>query len=202
MVLLNVAGNSAVSTSNSLVDLTQCKEDHGNCSSHSTGSMENSADNNDDADTRSLGSWKDEAYWSPEHVAEASSTSETFSSSARPTQKMSWADMALEDELEAEEDNEATSKPINVKGYYAEVASMNGTKPKVALSREQREQIRFNSVERKKDFICLERVGGKLTNILEGLELHKGVFSAAEQKRIVSYVEHLLEMGKNGELKG
>lgn len=49
--------------------------------------------------------------------------------------------------------------------------------------------------------ICLERVNGKIVNILDGLELHKGVFSAAEQIRIVKYVEKLDQMGKNGELK-
>ncbi|KAL8046894.1 hypothetical protein ABFX02_08G203500 [Erythranthe guttata] len=108
--------------------------------------------------------------------------------------------MALEDELAAEEEeNEVSSgKLVNMNDSGA---SMNGTKSKVALSRDQREYIRFNNVQRKKDFICLERVDGKLVNILEGLELHKGVFSAAEQKRIVSYVENLQEMGKKGQLK-
>ncbi|XP_061360945.1 RNA demethylase ALKBH9B-like [Gastrolobium bilobum] len=57
------------------------------------------------------------------------------------------------------------------------------------------------NVRRKKDFICFERVHGKLVNILKGLELHMGIFSAAEQKRIVSYVASLQEMGRKGELK-
>lgn len=67
---------------------------------------------------------------------------------------------------------------------------------------DQREYIRFMNVERKKDFICLERVKGKFVNILEGLELHKGIFSAAEQKRVVEHVYMLEEMGRKGELKG
>ncbi|MCH96178.1 hypothetical protein A2U01_0017161 [Trifolium medium] len=35
-----------------------------------------------------------------------------------------------------------------------------------------------------------------------GLELHTGIFSAAEQKRIVGYVASLQEKGRKGELKG
>jgi hypothetical protein len=73
---------------------------------------------------------------------------------------------------------------------------------KATLPREQREYIRFMNVRRKKDFICFERVNGKLVNILEGLELHTGIFSAAEQKRIVDYVATLQEKGRKGELKG
>lgn len=73
--------------------------------------------------------------------------------------------------------------------------------PKAELSRDQREHIRFTNVKRKKDYICLERVNGRLLNILEGLELHSGVFSVAEQKRIVDFVYELQEMGKNGKLK-
>lgn len=67
---------------------------------------------------------------------------------------------------------------------------------------EQREHIRFCNVKRKKDFICLERVNGKIVNILDGLELHTGVFSMAEQNRIVKFVEKLEEIGKSGQLKG
>jgi hypothetical protein len=70
------------------------------------------------------------------------------------------------------------------------------------LPREQREYIRFMNVKRKKDFMCFEKINGKLTNILQGLELHTGIFSAAEQKRIVDYVYAFQEKGKKGELKG
>lgn len=204
MKLVNIGGNFAVSTP-TMFDLNPCKEDQGNCSAHSTGSTKDSADNNDDADAHSLGSWKDEADGLSEHAIEASSTSETFSSSAQhasPTLKKSWADMALEDELAAEEENEESNELVSVNDSSTEGTSMVEAKPKVTLSRDQREYIRFNSVQRKKDFICLERVNGKILNILDGLELHKGVFSAAEQKRIVSHIEHLQEMGRNGQLKG
>jgi hypothetical protein len=57
-------------------------------------------------------------------------------------------------------------------------------------------------VVRKDDFICFERVRGRLVNILAGLELHTGVFSAAEQRRIVECVYALQERGKRGELGG
>ncbi|KAL8472419.1 hypothetical protein ACS0TY_029576 [Phlomoides rotata] len=201
---LHTEGNSADSVQSSL-NLNHYKEAHGNCSAHSVVSTKDSADNYDDADTHSLGSWKDECEVSSEHALEASTPSESFSSSTRltsPTLKKSWADMALEDELAAEEGNDESNGADHVNGSLAEGTSVVEAKPKVvALSRDERELFRFNNVERKKDFICLERVGGKIVNILDGLELHKGVFSAAEQKRIVNYVEELQQMGKNGELK-
>lgn len=45
----------------------------------------------------------------------------------------------------------------------------------------------------------MERVNGKIVNILDGLELHTGVFSMTEQNRIVKFVEKLEEMGKSGQ---
>lgn len=200
---LHAEGHAAVSTPN-MVNANQCKEDPGNCSVHSTGSTKDSADNYDDADTHSLGSWKDEADRLSEHAGEPSSTHETFNSPtqlASPRLKKSWADMAMEDELAAEEEHDGSNGLVDANDSSAEATSNVDTKPKVVLSRDQREYIRFNSVQRKKDFICLERVNGKIVNILDGLELHKGVFSAAEQKRIVSCVEQLQEMGKDGQLK-
>lgn len=204
MKLVDIEGHAAVSTPN-MVNANQCKEDPGNCSVRSTGSTKDSADNYDDADTHSLGSWKDEADRLSEHAGEPSSTHETFNSLtqlASPRLKKSWADMAMEDELAAEEEHDGSNGLVDANDSSAEATTNVDTKPKVVLSRDQREYIRFNSVQRKKDFICLERVNGKIVNILDGLELHKGVFSAAEQKRIVSYVEQLREMGKDGQLKG
>uniref|UniRef100_A0A0A9EFL3 Fe2OG dioxygenase domain-containing protein n=1 Tax=Arundo donax TaxID=35708 RepID=A0A0A9EFL3_ARUDO len=109
--------------------------------------------------------------------------------------RMSWADMAQEDELAAaaEEDAAATAADDGEEGI--EVG-----RPKVQLSREQRELRRYRNVGRKKDFICLERVGGRPVNILAGLELHTGVFSSAEQRRIVECVYDLQERGRRGEL--
>lgn len=208
--------------------LNGCSRDQANWDAHSVGSWKDGADLNDTADTNSLGSWKDGADGSPEPVAEVSmesgpnanlkdalpqtsveaSTSDTFSTPVSVDSrkvKMSWADMAQEDELEAEEETESTgsSRQLgNGDGLAGEGTAEKMSKPKTELSREQREHIRFSNVKRKKDFICLERVNGKIVNILDGLELHTGVFSAAEQIRIVNYVETLQEMGKKGQLKG
>ncbi|KAL6551965.1 hypothetical protein OROGR_008119 [Orobanche gracilis] len=195
-------GNLVASAPN-VIHLNECKEDQGICSAHSTGSMKDSAYNNDSVDTYSLGSWKDEADGMPEHDVEASPTSETFSSSAPlaiPLLKKSWADMALEGELAAE-DNEVSRRLIDVNDFCAEGTSTNEAKEQVQLSRDQKEYVRFNNLHRIKHFNCLERVNGKLVNILDGLELHKRVFNDAEQKRIVKYVEQLQEMGRNKLLK-
>ncbi|GKC93771.1 2-oxoglutarate (2OG) and Fe(II)-dependent oxygenase superfamily protein [Tanacetum coccineum] len=54
----------------------------------------------------------------------------------------------------------------------------------------------------KQVFEYLEKVNGRNVNILEGLELHHGVFSSEEQERIVDLVYQLEKMGKNGQLKG
>lgn len=134
-------------------------------------------------------------------VKEAS-RSKTFRSS-RPT--AIWRmKMPLADELDAVEISESSicsSQLRNGNGMNKEETSVQGAKPKMELSMEQREHIRFCNVKRKKDFICLERVNGKIVNILDGLELHTGVFSMAEQNRIVKFVEKLEEIGKSGQLK-
>ncbi|KAF5745507.1 2-oxoglutarate and Fe(II)-dependent oxygenase superfamily protein isoform 1 [Tripterygium wilfordii] len=69
------------------------------------------------------------------------------------------------------------------------------------LDGEKEDYIRFMNVKRKKDYFCYERSKGKTLNVLEGLELHSGVFSAAEQKIIVEEVYALEEKGHRGELK-
>ncbi|XP_059294513.1 RNA demethylase ALKBH9B-like [Lycium ferocissimum] len=189
-------------------------------------SWKDCADLNDTADTNSLGSWEDGANrqepfdealarrnksdsyvggddHSSRPVKEAS-RSKTFSSSrpaASPSMKMSWADMDQEDDLDAEEISQSSSQLSNWNGVKKEETSIQETKPIMDLSREHREHIRFCNVKRKKDFICLERVNGKIVNALDGLELHTGVFSTAEQNRIVKFVEKLEEMGKCGQLK-
>uniref|UniRef100_M1C7D5 Oxidoreductase n=1 Tax=Solanum tuberosum TaxID=4113 RepID=M1C7D5_SOLTU len=190
----------------------------------SLGSWKDCADLNDTVDTNSLGSWKDGAdvqepfdeALSPRNKSDnysggadhssrpvkETSRSKTFRSS-RPaaiwTMKMPLADMSQEDELDAEEISESSirsSQLRNGNGVNKEETSVQGAKPKMELSREHREHIRFCNVKRKKDFICLERVNGKIVNILDGLELHTSVFSMAEQNRIVKFVEKLEEMGR------
>lgn len=184
------------------IDLNHCKENHGDCSAYS--STKDSSNNNhhninnddDDIDTHSLGSWKDEADGlSDQAVQSLTKRFDSAISLATTSTKKSWADIAQEDELAEEEDNEVNSADANPNN------SSLSNKPKVELSREQREYIRFKNVQRKKDFASFERINGKFVNILKGLELHTGVFSAAEQRRIVNFVGELQKMGKNGQLK-
>ncbi|XP_023518278.1 uncharacterized protein LOC111781804 [Cucurbita pepo subsp. pepo] len=167
------------------------------CDANSLGSWK------DEAETNSLGSWQDginegnEADGLPE--TSSSEPSSKLNSTKTSGPRLSWADMTQEDELEEEEDECETEKRLVNANAGKLTISKVIEKPK--LSREQREYIRFMSVGRKKDFICLERFKGKFVNILEGLELHTGIFSAAEQKRIVDHVYALQEMGMKGELR-
>ncbi|KAG6470331.1 hypothetical protein ZIOFF_071396 [Zingiber officinale] len=116
---------------------------------------------------------------------------------------MSWTDMAQEDKLKetaAQEKKTEESGRTLIEG--AARVKREIAKKETGLSREQREEIHFRNVVRKKDFICLERVNDKIVNILNVLELHTRVFSTAEQKRIVDLVYELQEKGKNHELGG
>ncbi|WCJ32612.1 oxidoreductase 2OG-Fe(II) oxygenase family protein [Euphorbia peplus] len=172
-----------------------------NCDNNSVESWKD-GDRDRDGDADSLGSWKDGANGWSEPVSEPSTSRIFGDSSLVDTQshRMSWADMAQEDELVEEEQSDFNKSIGNLTASTGEMKiSKIGEKPQ--LTREQREHIRFISVKRKKDFICLERFKGNLVNILEGLELHTGVFSAVEQTRIVNFVHELEQMGRKGELK-
>jgi mRNA N6-methyladenine demethylase len=125
---------------------------------------------------------------------QTSLTSDPVTESVRT--RTSWADMAQEeDELEGIEEEAWLRKEEEERG------GQRG-KWKMELSREQKELNRFKNVKRNKEFMCLERVGGKIVNIVNGLELHAGVFSPIEQKRIVDFVYQLLDKGRKGELGG
>lgn len=50
--------------------------------------------------------------------------------------------------------------------------------------------------------MCMERVDGRLLNVVEGLELHMGVFSAAEQTRLVNMVYDFQTKGRQQQLQG
>ncbi|KAL2342186.1 hypothetical protein Fmac_010126 [Flemingia macrophylla] len=71
-----------------------------------------------------------------------------------------------------------------------------------ALSEEQRERIRYSRVHIKKDFTYIERVNGRHLNVLQGLELHTGVFNAVEQRKIVEWIYRLQWRGQQGKLRG
>ncbi|KAL5726832.1 mRNA N(6)-methyladenine demethylase [Ranunculus cassubicifolius] len=161
-----------------------------------------------DSDSNSLGSWKDSDNFRSQNVPEVSSSSKTDSGSVR----VSWADMAQEEDEELvsgaddnndndvreEKDNEE-KKILVIEEEKSKVQKSNSTN--TTLSREQREYLRFKNVGRKKDFICLEHINGKIVNIVDGLELHTGVFSAVEQKRIVDAIYGFQEKGRKGELR-
>ncbi|XP_024016619.1 uncharacterized protein LOC18026400 isoform X2 [Eutrema salsugineum] len=151
-----------------------------------------------DCDNHSLGSWKESgiAFGSLSEVL-GSATPSRPAAAETASPRMSWADMSQEeDEFEEEEEEERESSRT---GFDESPVKKTPEKPK--LSRDQRESLRLRNVKRKKDFICLERVKGKIVNVVEGLELHTGVFSAVEQKRIVDQVYQLQEKGRKGELK-
>ncbi|CAL1394618.1 unnamed protein product [Linum trigynum] len=168
-------------------------------------SCENCVEDHEDEkfDQNSLGSWKDGANGWSNSVPEDSASRGLLgkppgadNNTSGP--RISWADMAQEDEFVDDEEQLDSSKEAAGQGGSPLITK---AVEKPQLPREQREYIRFMNVKRKKDFMCFERVHGKLMNILDGLELHTGVFSAAEQKRIVDRVFELKEMGMKGELK-
>ncbi|KAG6489733.1 hypothetical protein ZIOFF_051010 [Zingiber officinale] len=163
-----------------------------------------------DADTSGSTSTEDQAsYASASFVAPFPDDQPTgydpdlTSSPESPQIRMSWADMAQEDKLkEAVVQEEKTEESGRTSIEGAARVKREIAKKETGLSREQREEIHFRNVVRKKDFICLERVNDKIDNILNVLELHTRVFSTAEQKRIVDLVYELQEKGKNHELGG
>ncbi|KAI9070969.1 hypothetical protein K1719_047071 [Acacia pycnantha] len=69
------------------------------------------------------------------------------------------------------------------------------------LPEEQMEHIRCSLVSSKKDYEHIEEMDGRDINILQGLELHKQVFNAEEQRNIVRYVYKLQKTGQNGRFK-
>ncbi|KAG6537238.1 hypothetical protein ZIOFF_002325 [Zingiber officinale] len=126
-----------------------------------------------------------------------------MSSPESPQIRMSWVDMAQEDKLKevaAQEEKMEELGRTSIEG--ATRVKREIAKKETGLSREQREEIHFRNVVRKKDFIRLERANDKIVNILNVLELHTGVFNTAEQKRIVDLVCEMQEKGKNHELGG
>lgn len=192
----NLDENKASSSANNV----ESENMNDNCDTNSLGSWK------DAAETNSLASWKDGTNGGSEPDQEASTSGRlAFESPSveTPNTRLSWADMAQEDdELEEEAEQHESIKQIDDSNVSMGDLRISKVVEKPLLSRDQREHIRFKNVRRKKDFICLEKIKGKIINILEGLELHAGVFSAAEQKRIVDYIYKLQEMGKKGELKG
>ncbi|KMT15939.1 hypothetical protein BVRB_3g051230 [Beta vulgaris subsp. vulgaris] len=67
-------------------------------------------------------------------------------------------------------------------------------------STDDEEWNRCAQVKRKKDFVHYEKVDGRKMNVVQGLELHAGVFSAEEQKKIVESVYEFQRMGQKRQL--
>ncbi|KAH0460230.1 hypothetical protein IEQ34_010893 [Dendrobium chrysotoxum] len=75
-------------------------------------------------------------------------------------------------------------------------SNANNTK----LSIEDRKQV-FKRFYMKKDYVCLDRINRRIVNILDGLQLHIGVFNSMEQKKIVQFIYELQNRGRNNELE-
>lgn len=73
--------------------------------------------------------------------------------------------------------------------------------PDNELKEESDELIRYYEVHCKKYFSYVERINGRDINLLEGLELHSGVFNATEQNEIVDYIYRLQWRGQQGRLR-
>lgn len=69
------------------------------------------------------------------------------------------------------------------------------------LSEEKKERLRYSRVHSKKDFTYTERVNGRDMNVLQGLELHTGVFNAVEQRKVVEWIYRLQWRGQQGKLR-
>ncbi|XP_047334995.1 RNA demethylase ALKBH9B-like [Impatiens glandulifera] len=102
-----------------------------------------------------------------------------------------------EDDFEVDDDEEEVHREVVKRQSRSGEATMTVRVLQNAhLSKEEKKHNRFSNVKREMDYICLERVEGRIVNIISGLELHTGVFSAAEQTKIVDFVYQLQEMGK------
>ncbi|KAJ8764300.1 hypothetical protein K2173_006040 [Erythroxylum novogranatense] len=160
------------SATNGIGSHENCCDD--NCDKNSLGSWK------DGDDTNSLGGWEDGTHgWSesaPQASANGILVESHYSETTGP--RMSWA-----------KQREISKRVVDTSPLTGGLRVSNvDEKPK--LSRKQREHIQFMS-----------RFKRKLVNILEGLELRTGVFSAVEQKRIVDHAYELYEMERKGELK-
>ncbi|KAJ3677149.1 hypothetical protein LUZ60_002873 [Juncus effusus] len=78
---------------------------------------------------------------------------------------------------------------------------LGGVSMKSEIGELERDAMRFSEVGRKKDFKFMDKVYGRWVNVLEGLELHTGVFDAMEQQKIVDFVYETQKLGRQGRLR-
>lgn len=98
-----------------------------------------------------------------------------------------------------------SKQPSTSIGPHSSLSSALPQTPQSAdkeISDEQIERIGFAQVGRNKKFVHIEKINGKATNVLQGLELHTKVFSADEQKKIVECVYDFQRRGQKGQLRG
>ncbi|KAL8143341.1 hypothetical protein V2J09_016373 [Rumex salicifolius] len=113
----------------------------------------------------------------------------TTSSSTSPLQSTSTSGRGSWGHPLRKNSDSATSSPASV------IRSSN------QIVGDETELARVKQVARKKNLVYYENVGGRKVNVLQGLELHTGVFNTQEQADIVKSVYNLQEMGRNGRLR-
>jgi hypothetical protein len=77
------------------------------------------------------------------------------------------------------------------------VEAVTKSSPAAITSANSADSARMQRVIRKKDYCLMERIQGANINVLEGLELHKGVFDDVEQQELIKFIYHLQELGRN-----
>ncbi|KAH0461647.1 hypothetical protein IEQ34_009222 [Dendrobium chrysotoxum] len=88
---------------------------------------------------------------------------------------ISWVDLFKKQEIEKK-------RKKNTQDFVMEEKVESNPK-KAKLYMEKTKQRVFISFSMKKDYACLERINRRLVNILDGLELHIGIFNSMEQKK-------------------
>ncbi|KAH0468894.1 hypothetical protein IEQ34_002126 [Dendrobium chrysotoxum] len=71
---------------------------------------------------------------------------------------------------------------------FVEEEKFDSNSKNTKLCIEERKQRFIKSFCMKKDYVCFERINRRLVNILDGLELHIGVFNSMEQRKISTHI--------------
>ncbi|KAH0456249.1 hypothetical protein IEQ34_014156 [Dendrobium chrysotoxum] len=104
---------------------------------------------------------------------------------------ISWVDSSKNQKI-------VNKRKMNTQEFLVE-EKFDSNPKNTKLSIEERKRV-FNRFYMKKDYVCLERINRRIVNILDGLQLHIGVFNSMEQKEIVQFIYDLQNRGRNNEL--
>ncbi|KAH0470819.1 hypothetical protein IEQ34_000542 [Dendrobium chrysotoxum] len=104
---------------------------------------------------------------------------------------ISWVDLSKNQKI-------INKRKMNTQEFLEE-EKFDSNPKNTKLSIEERKRV-FNRFYMKKDYVCLERINRRIVNILDGLQLHIGVFNSMEQKEIVQFIYDLQNRGRNNEL--